>query len=221
MTALMSTCQQTVSHSIRSAHGALTLTHPHPTKCYIQVLQNFKLQQHKGHHSNFRSSWFVDRWFDHLWRIRWIQLQQSWCLAKKCIRKNKFSGIFKLKHKNSSFFLIKYWEGVSFDGCGGHPDAFGVYHNHINPICYYGYKYNSSTVSTSHSPIIGYMFDSYPIYGPFGYSSANNSASSIKRMTSGYSLRSITDRTTLSNGTVLSSYYYGPAVYFYFFLFTN
>lgn len=31
-------------------------------------------------------------------------------------------------------------------------------------------------------------------------------------MTSSYSLRSISDRTTLSNGTTLSSYYYGPSV---------
>ena len=65
---------------------------------------------------------------------------------------------------------------------------------------------------TSHSPIIGYALDSYPIYGPFGYSSANDSSSSIKRMSSGYTLRSISDRTTLSNGTTLSSYYYGPTV---------
>ena len=109
------------------------------------------------------------------------------------------------------FVYFKYWEGVSFDACGGHPDGFGAYHNHINPVCQYGYV-KSSSVPTSHSPIIGYMFDSYPIYGPFGYSSANNSASSIKRMSSGYTLRSITDRTTLSNGTVLSSTYYGPSV---------
>ena len=42
------------------------------------------------------------------------------------------------------------------------------------------------------------MLDSYPIYGPFGYSSANNSNSAIKRISSGYSLRSITTRTTLA-----------------------
>ena len=65
--------------------------------------------------------------------------------------------------------------------CNGHPDVSGTYHIHLNPICMYNY-----TLSTSHSPIIGWAFDSYPIYGPFGYSSANNSNSSITRITSGY-----------------------------------
>jgi hypothetical protein len=98
------------------------------------------------------------------------------------------------------------WEGVSFDSCNGHADAGGNYHIHVNPVCMY------TTSSSSHSPLIGYMFDSYPIYGPYGYSSANDSTSSIKRMVSGYSTRSITLRTSLANGTVLSSNYYGPPV---------
>jgi hypothetical protein len=56
------------------------------------------------------------------------------------------------------------------------------------------------------------MLDGYPIYGPFGYSSANNSGSAVKRIKSGYSLRSITQRHSLSNGTVLSSDNWGPDV---------
>ena len=43
--------------------------------------------------------------------------------------------------------------------------------------------------STSHSPLIGFMFDGYPVYGPYAYSSANDSTSSIKRMVTGYALR--------------------------------
>ena len=82
-------------------------------------------------------------------------------------------------------------EGVSFDSCYGHPDGSGKYHNHMNINCTY-----NATDSTKHSPLIGFILDSYPVYGPFGYSSANNSASSIKRMTSGFSLRNITTRTT-------------------------
>jgi hypothetical protein len=91
----------------------------------------------------------------------------------------------------------KYWEGISFDACNGHADGSKNYHNHVNPICMSGY---SATDSTTHSPLLGFMFDGYPMYGPFGYSSANVSTSSIKRMTSGYSLRSITDRTTYPTG---------------------
>ena len=56
------------------------------------------------------------------------------------------------------------------------------------------------------------MFDGYPIYGPFGYSSANNSGSAIKRMKSGYSLRNIAQRHSLSNGTELTSDNWGPDV---------
>ena len=71
-----------------------------------------------------------------------------------------------------------------------------------------------STDSSSHSPIIGWALDGYPIYGPFGYSSANDSSSSIKRLLPSYSLRTYANdqRTSLANGTVLSSDYYGPNV---------
>ena len=70
-----------------------------------------------------------------------------------------------------------YFEGVSFDSCLGHPDGNGVYHSHMNINCYYSYN-----DSTEHSPLIGYLFDSYPVYGPFGYSSANDSTSSIEEV---------------------------------------
>lgn len=99
------------------------------------------------------------------------------------------------------------FEGVSFDSCNGHADGTGEYHNHANPVCMY-----KSNVSTAHSPLIGYAFDGWPIYGPYGYSSANSSLSSIKRMTSGYRLRSITNRTALANGTQLASSCWGPSI---------
>lgn len=66
--------------------------------------------------------------------------------------------------------------------------------------------------STAHSALIGFAFDGYPIYGPYGYSSANVSTSSIKLMVSSYKTRSITARTSLSNGTTLTSTYYGPTI---------
>ncbi|MGI9177408.1 MAG: YHYH protein, partial [Pirellulales bacterium] len=57
--------------------------------------------------------------------------------------------------------------------------------------------FREHTTNLHHSPIIGWMFDGYPIYGPYGYSSPLDSTSGVTRMRSGYSLRSITDRTTL------------------------
>ncbi len=98
------------------------------------------------------------------------------------------------------------WEGISFDGCNGHPDGSGSYHIHVAPICLY------NTSSTAHSPLLGYIFDSYPIYGPYGYSSANNSGSTVKRLQSSYWARNITTRDTLANGTTLTPYYTGPPV---------
>lgn len=100
-----------------------------------------------------------------------------------------------------------FWERLAFDSCSGHPDGSSIYHLHQNPNCLYDYKN-----SNSHSPLIGYAFDGFPIYGPFGYSSANDNKSPVKLMVSSYKVRSISERTSLSNGTVLSSYYYGPTI---------
>ena len=66
--------------------------------------------------------------------------------------------------------------------------------------------------SSSHSIVIGWAFDGFPIYGPYGYSSAYDSSSSIKLISTSYHTRSISDRTTLANGTVLDSTYYGPTI---------
>lgn len=100
-----------------------------------------------------------------------------------------------------------YSEGSTLDTAfGGHPaGADGIYHTHATPFRLY-------QDSTGHSPIVGYAFDGFPIYGPYGYSDSLNSASSIVRMESGYQLRNITERTTLPDGTVLSPPQYGPDV---------
>lgn len=98
------------------------------------------------------------------------------------------------------------WEGISFDACQGHPAPNGEYHHHISPNCMF------SINSATHSPLIGYAFDGYPIYGPYGYSSAMDTTSPIKRIESSYKLRSITKRQILANGTVLQPSQYGPDV---------
>jgi hypothetical protein len=79
------------------------------------------------------------------------------------------------------------------DDGGGHPDPNQVYHNHSNP-----YQLYDSSAKTVHSPIIGWAFDGFPIYGPFGYTSATDATSAIKRMTVSYQLRNITDRNSTS-----------------------
>jgi hypothetical protein len=48
-----------------------------------------------------------------------------------------------------------------------------------------------------HSKIIGWALDGYPIYGPYGYGTATNAGSVVRRMISGYTINS--SRTT--NGT--------------------
>lgn len=85
-------------------------------------------------------------------------------------------------------------EGVSLDTAfGAHPQNQGIYHSHTTP-----YRLYKNVATSTHSPIIGWAFDGYPIYGPYGYSSANDATSAVARMKSGYSLRNITTRTTYS-----------------------
>lgn len=98
-------------------------------------------------------------------------------------------------------------EAWSLDSSGnGHSNAGGKYHYHASPIKLY------SGISNGHSPIIGWGLDGVPIYGPYGYSDSLDANSSVVRMETGYQLRNITDRTTLADGTVLTSDYYGPSI---------
>ena len=96
-----------------------------------------------------------------------------------------------------------YWEGSSFDACNGHPDGSKTWHIHINPVCLY-----SMNTTSAHSPLLGFLGDSYPIYGIYGY--VNNNTASIARIKTSYRLRSITSRTTYANGTAAPSA--GPAI---------
>lgn len=100
-----------------------------------------------------------------------------------------------------------YAEGFTLDTAfAAHPQQDGAYHSHATPFRLY------DDPSTSHSPIVGFAFDGYPIYGPYGYTSAMNASSGISRMESSYQLRSITTRQTLPDGTALQPQDYGPTV---------
>lgn len=96
----------------------------------------------------------------------------------------------------------------SFDPAYAHSQQQGAYHFHGNPkglrlqlndnITYNSATgtYAEATGTLHHSPILGFALDGYPIYGPYGYSSAMDSGSAIRRMTSGFQVRNGTNGTT-------------------------
>lgn len=81
-----------------------------------------------------------------------------------------------------------FYEGISFDNCLGHPNGQGEYHTHVNPTCLY-----NDSVNTIHSPIIGYAFDGFPIYGAYGFTNTTGTGA-IKRMVSSYVMNTSTTR---------------------------
>ena len=96
-------------------------------------------------------------------------------------------------------------EAGGFDACLGHPPPSGQYHHHQHPICL------DTADPGVHSPLLGFAFDGFPVYGPYGYANADGSGG-VARIRSSYRLRNITTRTTLPDGTVLAPAQYGPAV---------
>lgn len=102
-----------------------------------------------------------------------------------------------------------FFENSTFDDCLGHPNNLNEYHTHVNPTCLY-----DETDSTVHSPIIGWAFDGFPIYGAYGYANPDGTGG-ITRMRSSWRLRAITDRSTLPNGTMLPPSDQGPPLDLY------
>jgi hypothetical protein len=111
-------------------------------------------------------------------------------------------------------------EKAGFDCSKGHP-AMGNYHHHQNPSAFKLDKTVISTIcnlydadglyvidSTVHSPLIGFAYDGFPVYGAYGYKNADGTGG-IVRMKSSFSLRNITTRTDLYDGTNVAD---GPAV---------
>ncbi|MBX7247352.1 MAG: YHYH protein [Candidatus Sumerlaeaceae bacterium] len=104
-------------------------------------------------------------------------------------------------------------EVLTFDPANSHQPDSGQYHTHLNPIALryqlgdnVAYNsgtdtYSETTASAHHSPIIGWAYDGYPIYGPWGYTIAMNSGSGVSRMRSGFVLRNGTNGTTNLNVT--------------------
>ncbi|MBK9320892.1 MAG: YHYH protein [Bacteroidetes bacterium] len=111
-------------------------------------------------------------------------------------------------------------EKAGFDCSKGHP-AMGNYHHHQNPSAFKMDQQVISTIcnlynadglyvmdSTRHSPLIGYAYDGFPIYGAYGYYNTNGTGG-ISRMKSKWKLRNITVRMTNYNGVPVTA---GPPV---------
>ena len=111
-------------------------------------------------------------------------------------------------------------EKLGFDCSKGHP-AMGNYHHHQNPSAF---NLDLTVISTvcdlyaadglyainaaQHSPLIGFAYDGFPIYGAYGYANADGTGG-IVRIKSGYQLRNITTRIVWADGTNVAD---GPAV---------
>ena len=122
-------------------------------------------------------------------------------------------------------------ENEGFDCAKGHPSPImggspggnvdGSYHHHQNPTAFNVDMIELSDIcdmyladglytldSTAHSPLIGYAFDGYPVYGGYGYANTDGTGG-IKRIESSYQKRNITARTHYADGTNVTD---GPAV---------
>jgi hypothetical protein len=111
-------------------------------------------------------------------------------------------------------------EKPGFDCNKAHP-AMGNYHHHQNPSAFNLDLVTISTIcdlypadglyaidSSAHSPLIGFAYDGFPIYGAYAFKNADGTGG-ITRMKSSYSLRNISTRTTSPTGATVTA---GPAV---------
>jgi hypothetical protein len=111
-------------------------------------------------------------------------------------------------------------ERGGFDCSKGHP-AMGNYHHHQNPSAF---DLDLNVISTVcnlydadglygidanvHSPLIGFAYDGFPVYGAYGYKNVDGTGG-IVRIKSSWALRNITTRTTLYTGAAVTA---GPPV---------
>ena len=92
-------------------------------------------------------------------------------------------------------------EQPTFDKSNAHQPPMGTYHYHDNPVALrfqlndnIAYdaptgNYKEDTSHLRHSPILGWSYDGYPIYGPYAYADAKDPHSGLRRMVSGYVIR--------------------------------
>jgi len=90
-------------------------------------------------------------------------------------------------------------EAVSFDYALAHNQPSGEYHYHVNPITtryllgdnvLYSsstkqYSENTAATTFTHSPILGWMKDGLPLYGPYGYDGGGTGATATATLSGG------------------------------------
>jgi len=91
-------------------------------------------------------------------------------------------------------------EDETLDTCVGHP-ANGNYHYHGYPPCLAESLGDSPVGSSSaaHSSILGWAYDGFPIYGPWGYADPMDMSSEIINVRSGYQCSDSDDCTDYNN----------------------
>lgn len=107
-------------------------------------------------------------------------------------------------------------ERAGFDCAKAHP-AMGNYHHHQNPSAFNLDLVVSSNVCdlypsdglyvinpAEHSPLLGFAYDGFPIYGAYAYTNTNGTGG-ISRMKSSYQLKVQTTRT---NGPAVNATYF-------------
>lgn len=124
-------------------------------------------------------------------------------------------------------------ENDGFDCAKGHPSPIfngppgqgtlegGSYHHHQNPtafnmdlvevsdICQLYLADGLFTLDAAvHSPLIGFAFDGFPVYGAYGYANTDGTGG-LKLIMSSYQKRNISTRTTYADGSTVTA---GPNV---------
>lgn len=107
-------------------------------------------------------------------------------------------------------------ERAGFDCAKAHP-AMGNYHHHQNPSAFNLDLVVVSDVcdlyasdglyvidANEHSPLIGFAYDGFPIYGAYGFANADGTGG-IERIRSSYQLRDITVRNTSPSGEAVTA----------------
>lgn len=90
-------------------------------------------------------------------------------------------------------YFVENRQRIELGVCGGHSEGQGRYHYHWDANCIHWHQ-DSGDVSAydfsqlkggAHSPIIGFAFDGYPIYGLYGYDGYGK----VSEMMSSYRLK--------------------------------
>jgi hypothetical protein len=140
----------------------------------------------------------------------------SWQNSSNSLKGGPLGGMGDMKWNRDAVVA----ERVGFDCSKAHP-AMGNYHHHQNPSAFKLDLNVISTIcnlydsdglyvidSTKHSPLLGFAYDGFPIYGAYAFRNTDGTGG-IVRMNSSYKLRDISIRNTYADGSTVTP---GPPV---------